>query len=167
MIRNQLITASLALALAHTACAPTPQASGNEPAKLSPEQAVHQKPKTKKPVRMNGRGEISSISVEEMFALQSSGNALIFDARPGYLFHLGHIPGAESLSKSDCENSIAEMDERLKSAVAAGKSIVVYCSGLFCPDARSVAIHISGYGHPVKIFSSGYDAWKKAELPTD
>jgi rhodanese-related sulfurtransferase len=59
------------------------------------------------------------------------------------------------------------MDVRLKSAVAAGKPIIVYCSGLLCPDARTVAIHISGYGHPAKIFSSGYDAWKKAGLPTD
>lgn len=116
---------------------------------------------------MNGRGEISSISLEEMFALQGSGKALIFDARPGYLFHLGHIPGAESLPKSDCENSLAEMEERLKTAIASSSTIVVYCSGLLCPDARTVAIHISSYGHPVKVFSGGYDAWKKAELPTD
>ena len=167
MIRRTLIIASLALALAHTACAPKPQASVNEPQQQISNQSASQKPKVKKPVRMNGRGEISSISLEEMFALQSSGKALIFDARPGYLFHLGHIPGAESLPKSDCENSLAEMDERLKSAVANGSTIIVYCSGLFCPDARSVAIHISGYGHPVKIFSGGYDAWKKADLPTD
>ncbi|MFZ9940920.1 MAG: rhodanese-like domain-containing protein [Luteolibacter sp.] len=116
---------------------------------------------------MNGRGEVSSISLDEMFALQSSGNALIFDARPGYLFHLGHIPGAESLPKSNCENAIDEMDERLKATVASGKTIVVYCSGLMCPDARAVAYHISGYGHPAKIFSGGYNAWKSAGLPTD
>jgi rhodanese-related sulfurtransferase len=167
MIRARLITALLAMALAHTACAPKPQPRGNDEAARTLEQATNPKPKTKKPVRMNGRGDVSSISLEEIFALQSSGNALIFDARPAYLFHLGHIPGAESLPKSDCENSIAKMEDRLKSAVAAGKPIIVYCSGLLCPDARTVAMHISGYGHPAKIFSSGYDAWKKAGLPTD
>ena len=167
MIRALLITASLAITLAHTACAPKSQPRGNDDAARTLEQSANPKPKTKKPVRINGRGDISSISLEEMFALQGSGNALIFDARPGYLFHLGHIPGAESLPKSDCENSVAKMDERLKSAVAAGKPIVVYCSGLLCPDARTVAMHISGYGHPSKIFSGGYDAWKKAGLPTD
>ena len=167
MIRARLITALLAMALAHTACAPKPQPRADDEAARTLEQATNPKPKTKKPVRMNGRGDVSSISLEEMFALQSSGNALIFDARPTYLFHLGHIPGAESLPKSDCENSIAKMEDRLKSAVAANKPIIVYCSGLLCPDARTVAIHISGYGHPAKIFSGGYDAWKKAGLPTD
>ena len=116
---------------------------------------------------MNGRGDISSISLEEMFAIQSSGNSLIFDARPAYLFHLGHIPGAASLPNNGCENAIAEIDDQLKAAATAGKPIVVYCSGLLCPDARTVAIHISGYGHPAKIFSGGYDAWKKAGLPTN
>lgn len=158
MIRTRLIIVSIALALAHAACAPKPQTPNDEPS---------EKPIAKKPVRMNGRGDLSSISLEEMFAIQGSGNALIFDARPAYLFHLGHIPGAESLPKSNCENSIAKMDERLKSAVTAGTPIVVYCSGLLCPDARAVAMHISGYGHPAKIFSGGYDAWKKAGLPTD
>lgn len=167
MIRTRLITALLAMALAHTACAPKPQSRGDDQPAHILNQSTNPKPKTKKPVRMNGRGDVSSISLEEMFALQSSGNALIFDARPTYLFHLGHIPGAESLPKSDCENSIAKMEDRLKSAVAAGKPIIVYCSGLLCPDARTVAMHISGYGHPAKIFSSGYDAWKKAGLPTD
>ncbi len=167
MIRARFITALLAMALAHTACAPKPQPRADDQPVHILNQATNPKPKTKKPVRMNGRGELSSISLEEMFALQGSGNALIFDARPGYLFHIGHIPGAESLPKSDCENSIAKIDERLKSAVAAGKPIVVYCSGIMCPDARTVAIHISGYGHPAKIFSGGYDAWKKAGLPTD
>ena len=167
MIRARLITSLLVMALAHTACAPKPQPRGDDEAARTLEQATNPKPKTKKPVRMNGRGDVSSISLEEMFALQNSGNALIFDARPTYLFHLGHIPGAESLPKSDCENSIAKMEDRLKSAVAAGKPIIVYCSGLLCPDARTVAMHISGYGHPAKIFSSGYDAWKKAGLPTD
>ena len=167
MIRARLITALLAMALAHTACAPKPQPRGDDQSAHILNQSTNPEPKTKKPVRMNGRGDISSISLEEMFAHQGSGNALIFDARPAYLFHLGHIPGAESLPKSGCENSIAKMDERLKSAVTTGKPIIVYCSGLLCPDARSVAIHISGYGHPAKIFSGGYDAWKKAGLPTN
>ena len=155
------------MALAQTACAPKPQPRGDDKPVHILNQTTNPQAKTEKPVRMNGRGEISSIPLEEMFALQGSGNALIFDARPGYLFHLGHIPGAESLPKSDCENSIAKMEDRLKSAVTAGKPIIVYCSGLLCPDARTVAIHISGYGHPAKIFSGGYDAWKKAGLPTD
>lgn len=166
MIRAWLITALFALALAHTACAPKSQPRGeNQPAHIL-NQSTNTIPQ-KKPVRMNGRGDLSSISLEEMFALQGSGNALIFDARPGYLFHLGHIPGAESLPKSDCENTIAKMDDRLKSAVAAGKTIVVYCSGIMCPDARTVATHISGYGHPAKIFSGGYESWKKAGLSTE
>lgn len=166
MIRLRLIIPIVISALAHTACAP------KEQAKIHSTPATQSREKTseapyKKPVRMNGRGDISSISLEEMFTIQSTGNALIFDARPNFLYRIGHIPGARSLPKADCEKAIATMDGELKSAVAAGKPIVVYCSGILCPDARTVAMHISGFGHPAKIFSGGYDAWHKAGLPTE
>ena len=97
---------------------------------------------------MNGRGEISSISLEDFFMLQQSGKALIFDARPAFFYDLGHIPGAINLPKNDCDEAIANREAEIKAALAAGKTIVVYCTSLTCPDARTVAIHISGFGYP-------------------
>jgi rhodanese-related sulfurtransferase len=124
-------------------------------------------PKYKKPPRMNGRGEVSSVSFEEFFALQQSGKALIFDARPAFFYNLGHIPGAINLPKNHCDETIAARESEIKAALADGKSLVVYCTSMTCPDARTVAIHISGFGYPVKTFSGGWDRWKQAGMPVE
>ena len=121
----------------------------------------------KKPVRMNGRGKITSISMEDLFTLQQSGKALIFDARPAFYYHLGHIPGAISLPKSNCDAEIAKREEQIKNAIAAGKTVVVYCTSFTCPDARAVAIHLADFGYSSSTMPGGWDAWKESGLPTE
>jgi len=118
-----------------------------------------------KPVRMNGRGAVTDIEVNDLFTLQQSGKALIYDARPAFFYHLGHIPGAFNLPTNRCDEAIASREAEIATALAAGKTIVVYCSGITCPDARTVAIHLSGFGYPVKIFAGGWAAWQEAALP--
>jgi rhodanese-related sulfurtransferase len=148
------------LALVLVACAgPSPA-----PAPVPKKQDSAAQPKAP---RINTRDQVSTISLEDVFALQQSGKALIFDARPAFMYKLGHIPGAINLSKNHCDEVIASREPEIKSALAAGKTIVVYCSGPTCPDARTVAMHISGFGHPASIFSGGWDAWKSAELPVE
>lgn len=173
MIRSRLmLTAATALALA--ACAEKPAgppfdgASGN--AQAGPEalpKPAAGKPAFKKPIRMNGRGEVTSISLEKFFELHQTGQTLVFDARPGFFHSLGHIPGAVSLPKHRCDEAIAKREAEIKAALAAGKTIVVYCTGITCPDARTVARHISGFGYPASVFSGGWDAWKDAGMPTE
>ncbi len=68
---------------------------------------------------------------------------------------------------SGCDEAIHEKEAEIKSALAAGKTLVVYCSGPGCPDARTVAMHISGFGYPASVFSGGWKAWQEAELPTE
>ena len=114
---------------------------------------------------MNGRGVVSSISLDDFFALQQSGKALVFDARTAFFYHLGHIPGAINLPKNRCDEAIAARESEIKTALAAGKTIIVYCSGITCPDARTVAIHISGFGFPASTFSGGWEAWRQADMP--
>lgn len=158
---NRLLTklAIPVLALALVACA--------TPAKEPSATTAPEKPEFRKKPRMNGRGEVSSISLEEFHALKESGKVLIYDARPGFFYNLGHIPGAVSLPKTNCDEKIAARESEIKAALADGKTIVVYCTSLTCPDARTVAIHISGFGHPASIFSGGWDAWKEAGMPTE
>ena len=116
---------------------------------------------------MNGRGEVTSISLEQFFLLQQSDKALIFDARPSFFYSLGHIPGAINLPKNNCDEAINARESEIKAAIANGKTLVVYCSSITCPDARAVAIHLSGFGYPASIFSGGWDAWKDAGMPTE
>ncbi len=156
----------LACSLMLAACADQSEiAPGTRPETRKESQA--EAPKYKKPPRMNGRGEVSSVSFEEFFALQQAGKAMIFDARPAFFYNLGHIPGAISLPKNNCDEKIAARESEIKAALADGKSLVVYCTSMTCPDARTVAIHISGFGHPVKTFSGGWDAWKEAGMPVE
>jgi len=129
--------------------------------------AAATKPKYKKPVRMNGRGDVSSISLSDFFTLQQSGEAMIFDARPAFFYNLGHIPGASNLPKSNCDEEIHKRETQINAALAEGKTIVVYCTNRMCPDARAVAIHLSGFGYPARIFSGGWDSWKEAGMPTE
>lgn len=151
--RSRLLTAAIALGLA--SCA----------------QPVVQEtpvPAVKKPVRMNGRGKITSISLTELFALQQADQVLLYDARPGFFYSLGHLPGAISLPKSaDCDAQITRREAEIKAALAAKKTIVIYCTNLACPDARTVAIHLAGFGYSSSTLTGGWEAWKESGLPTE
>lgn len=124
------------------------------------------KPVKKQP-RLNGRGKMSSISLEEAFALQQSDKAVIYDARPHFFYALGHLPGAISLPKANCDAEIAKREAEIKAALASGKTIVVYCTNFACPDARTVAMHLADFGYSSSTLSGGWEAWKESGLPTE
>ena len=151
----------LAGVLALSACGTTP------PARPPADSAAPATEPFKKKPRLNGRGEIRSISLEEFFLLHQSGQCVVFDARPAFFYHLGHVPGAISLPKSSCDEAIHRREVELKAALAEGKTLVVYCTGMMCPDARAVARHLSGFGYPASVFSGGWDAWTEAGMPTE
>lgn len=153
----------LATAFAMAACAD--HAGDATPAK--PSSQSEPESDYKKPVRMHGRGKVSSISLEDFFVLHESGKAMVFDARPAIFHQFGRIPGAINLPPKNCDSAIFKREDEIKAAIAAGKTIVVYCSGFLCPDARTVAMHISGFGYPASVFSGGWDAWKEAGMPVE
>ena len=118
-------------------------------------------------VQRSERGKVSSISVTEVFAHQQAGDSIIYDARPSYLFKQGHIPGAISMPRSICDEVIAVRKPELKAARDQKKTIIVYCTGFLCSDARTVANHLAKSGYSSSVFSGGWDSWKSAELPTE
>ncbi|GAA5118360.1 rhodanese-like domain-containing protein [Luteolibacter yonseiensis] len=120
-----------------------------------------------KPVRMNGRGKITSVSLTDAFTLQQSDKALILDARPGFFYGLGHLPGALSFPKSDCDALIEKHEGEIKAALAAKKTIIVYCTNLLCPDARTVATHLADSGYSSSVLTGGWESWKESGLPTE
>jgi rhodanese-related sulfurtransferase len=124
-------------------------------------------PPPKKPILMNGRGKVTSISMEDFFPLQQSGQALIYDARPGFYYQLGHIPGAIHFPKSNCDELIVSRKAEIEAAIAAKKTIVIYCTNLTCPDARTVAMHLASYGYSSSTLTGGWDSWKNSELPVE
>lgn len=146
------------VALALTACAAPPNPAP------SPETG---KPGSPKPAPEISRAETSTITLEEFYQLHESGKALVFDARPSFVYQFGHIPGAINLPKSRCAEGIAKRDDEIKSALAAGKTLIVYCTGLTCPDAHAVATQLSISGHPASVFKGGWDAWREAGMPVE
>lgn len=152
------------LALAFSACAPQEPRGPTDPKVANVKPA---EPAPKKPVRMNDRGKVSSISLTDLFALQQSGQVLIYDARPGFFYNLGHLPGASSLPKMNCDEQITKREAEIKAALAEKKTIVVYCTNLLCPDARTVANHLAGFGYSSSVLTGGWDSWKESGLPTE
>jgi rhodanese-related sulfurtransferase len=117
--------------------------------------------------RLNGRKKVSSISLTELFELQQSDKVLLFDARPRIFYSLGHLPGAISLPKVNCDQQIMKHQAEINSAIAAQKSIVVYCTNMACPDARTVAMHLADCGYPCSTLLGGWESWKESGLPTE
>ena len=141
-----------------TTVAPAPVASVKKEAPAAIE---------KKRLRPSERGEVRSISLSQAFDLQQSGNVIFYDARPSVLYKEGHIAGAISMPKSICEEVIRVREPELKAAKAANKPIIVYCSGVLCADARTVARHLSSSGYSASILEGGWDQWNTAGLPTE
>lgn len=153
-------------ALAFVSCAdPSPRAAVEQPVKSGP--APAEKP-YKKPPRMNQRGKVTSIQLSQVYTMHEAGKVVFFDARPAFFFRLGHLPGAINIpAKGDSDTAIHKREAEIEAALAAGKTLVVYCTGPTCPDARTLAHHLSGFGYPASVFGGGWDEWKAAGLPTE
>jgi rhodanese-related sulfurtransferase len=164
MIRHGFqFLATTAIALTVACCAsPVQQAPVAQAARLAA--VAIKKPK---PVRMNGRGEVTSISLTDFFPLHSAGRVLVYDARPSFFYFLGHIPGAISLPKDGCDAQILKREPEIKTALAEKKTLVIYCTNLMCPDARAVAIHLADHGYSSAILASGWETWKESGMPTE
>ena len=166
MIPLRPLSVLLPLVFAAGACAPTPApppVTGKAPvAAKMPVRA-----NAPNPSRVNGRGKVSSISLTEFFERQQADKVLLFDARPAFFYSLGHIPGAISIPKSSCDAQIAKRADEIQAALAAGKTIVVYCTNLLCPDARTVANHLADAGYSSSTLTGGWDSYKETGLPTE
>ncbi len=156
----------LAAGFAIPACSVSPR--GTPPANPAASTAeVPSRPETGKAPGKPEPGKVSSISMEDFFVLHESGKTLVFDARPTLIYRLGHIPSAINLPKNRCDEGIAGRSGEIRSALAAGKTIVVYCTGTSCPDAHTVAMHLANSGHPASVFAGGWDSWKEAGMPVE
>ena len=84
------------------------------------------------------------------------------DARDQAQFADGHLPGALSLP-------LGEFEERLdafRRQVAAGETLVLYCSGYGCPDSFDLGVLLLAAGYQdVRVFEGGVPEWRDAGLP--
>jgi rhodanese-related sulfurtransferase len=106
----------------------------------------------------------SSAGTITLTDLRSAGDEVLFvDARTPLFHHRGRIPGSINISRKGLPESLNAATELLRRA--AGRRIVVYCSGPSCMDADAVAeaIAAAGFG-PVHVLREGFEAWVKTGL---
>lgn len=124
-----------------------------------------------KPVKMPPRvkilGKVNSIVMDEFFAIQQEGGALVYDVRKAYFYGIDRIPGAVNWPHDDYEGQVQARDLEIQKALGKGKKVVLYCFNFGCPEARNVAKKLARRDYEVHVFSRGIDAWREAGLPVE
>lgn len=109
-------------------------------------------------------GEITEVTVEQVFELKISDRALLIDTRPPVFFAMGHIDGAESIALKNFEKTFPPKEALVKSAASSGKVIIIYCADEKCPDSYLMAKRLSEMGLDVSVFKGGWELWKQSGL---
>ncbi len=132
----------------------------------SPETRLNQTVEELRPLATASLALGEDVELEEMQKISSNHGALILDARPEIFYRLGHIPSAVNLPHDDFEKSYQALQSNLQSH--RNQLIVVYCSGLRCPDSQLVAAALQKLGYPhLRIFRGGWNDWQSANLPEE
>lgn len=119
------------------------------------------------PERQIKSGKVTAIPITDFFLLQQSGQVVIYDTRPGFYYNLGHIPGAISWPKASFASQLPTREKEIQASLAQGKSIVLYCTDLQCPDATAVANLLAKSGLSSSVLTGGWASWKESGLPTE
>jgi len=136
-----------------------------------PGHSRHPKPVPAKPSAARSsepkQARVTAMDLSTFVNMREQGRLLVYDVRPSWLFALGHIPGAESMPGRSFEEVFPAKEAAMKSALAANRAIVVYCTDQKCPDGGIVAGWMSNKGIPVSVLSGGWEEWKASGMPTE
>lgn len=146
-------------------CAEPPQKAAV--ATSAPESVAEESKPVSIPIGRVEKGSYDGIGLDEFFALQQSGRALVYDVRVPYFYGVDHIPGAINWPHTKYDEQIVKRDIEIRNAKEEGKEVVVYCFNFLCPEARNVAKKLTRRGFDLLVFSSGIDTWREAGLPLE
>jgi rhodanese-related sulfurtransferase len=128
-------------------------------------------PLQSKPVKMpptnRKLGSSKGIALDDFFALQQSGKAMVYDVRVPYFYAIDHIPGAVNWPYTEYDAQVQKRDIEIQKALRDGKEVVLYCFNLGCPEARNVAKKLARRDYDVRVLGMGIDSWREAGLPLD
>jgi len=103
-----------------------------------------------------GNMSFPDVSTEEMQAVSSDGNALVFDARYARDYSTGHIPGAVSMPV----NAGLSYRRSLLKGVPLSHPIIIYCQSAGCDFDDQVASLLAADGYRnVKLYHGGWQRW--------
>jgi len=121
----------------------------------------------KMPPKLEKKGSSNGIEIDEFFALQQTGGALIYDVRVPYFYKVDHIPGSINWPYNEYDDQVQERDIEIQKAINSGEKVVLYCFSTLCPEARNVAKKLSRRDYNVHVLTSGIDSWRDAGLPLE
>ena len=133
-------------------------------------QVVVSEPKSKPvkmPPRLEIKGSSNGMAIDQCFALQQTGEALIYDVRVPHFYKIDHIPGAINWPHDQYDGQVQKRDIEIQEALNAGKKVVLYCFSSLCPEARNVAKKLARRDYDVHVFTAGIDSWREAGLPLE
>lgn len=104
-------------------------------------------------------GRPVEIELGALKAWVDAGAAVIVDAREGWEYAEGHIPGAISMPFDEVITDPA----RLEQFDSGGRPVITYCGGGTCELSLSLAYELAGYGHgPTAVYTGGFPEWQEA-----
>ena len=107
---------------------------------------------------LGDRGELESMSRDELRRRLRSGDVLVLDVRPEAEFRAGHIAGAKS-------TPIGDLRRRLRD-VPKDTDVVAYCRGPYCVYADDAVRMLQGRGRTAARLEDGFPEWAREGLPT-
>jgi rhodanese-related sulfurtransferase len=108
---------------------------------------------------LGDRGDIETISADELAERLSRGRVVLLDVRPPAEYVAGHIPGAWLAP-------IGDLDEVLKSLPSQGE-VVAYCRGAYCIYADQAVRLLQRRGRRARRLDVGLPDWRRAGHPLE
>jgi len=106
---------------------------------------------------LGDRGDLQTVSREELRRRIEAGDVVVLDVRPDAEFNAGHIAGARSLPLGDIKRRLRELPK--------GLDIVAYCRGPYCVYADDAVRQLCRSGRRAARLEDGYPEWARAGLP--
>jgi rhodanese-related sulfurtransferase len=106
---------------------------------------------------LGDRGDLQTVSREELRRRIEAGDVVVLDVRPHAEFNAGHIAGARSLPLGDIKRRLRELPK--------GLDIVAYCRGPYCVYADDAVRQLCRRGRRAARLEDGYPEWARAGLP--
>ena len=164
---KSLLVLISALSLVSCSDSTAPRAPATDPEVPSKPSASKPAPKPAAPAVTKPTvkpGEITGVQIGQLFTMMQSNQVYLVDVRPPIFYRLGHIEGAINFPLKKYDTAFPKHYPLLKAALASGKTVVLYCQNLECPDAYKTALKLVQYGHNISIYKGGWEEWKKSGL---
>lgn len=128
---------------------------------VTPTQASAQDAAAAIPVEQS---EPLAITLDQAFAMYTSGEALFIDAREPAEYEEGHITGSRLLPFEHMDDYLGDVLNDYQD----GTPVVCYCSGKECKASLRLGDQLFGLGiRPLYVFFGGWQEWQDAGYPIE